>query len=80
MINIGEVIDIFFRGTNFKGIVISNLGTGQYEVIYESLDMANFGRYIKNKVYYSTDGWTLVNPSVEIVDRLIYKDFIERLK
>ena len=80
MLNIKDIIDISFRETNFKGIVISNLGNNEYEVIYESLNMPNFGRYIKNKVYYSTDGWTLVNSSVEIANREIYKDFIERLK
>ncbi len=80
MVNIKDIINISFRKINFKGIVISNLGNNQYEVIYESLDMPNFGKYIKNKVYYSIDGWTLVNPSVEIADREIYKDFIEKLK
>ena len=78
--NIGDIIDVTFRGDNFKGIVISNLGNNKYEIIYESLDMPNFGRYIKNDVYLSSDGWTLVNPSAKIADRKTYKDFIEKLK
>lgn len=80
MPTIGDIIDIVFRGDTFKGVVINMLANNEYEVIYESLDMPNFGRYIKNQVYLSTSGWTLVNPSAKIAGRKIYKDFIEKLK
>ncbi len=78
-LNIEDIIDIYFRGKRFKGIVVQQLPNSEYEVIYESFDMPDFGRYILNKIEYTIEGWTLINPSAKIATRDDYSVFIDKL-
>lgn len=80
LLNIEEIIDIYFRGQRFKGVVIQQLPDSKYEVIYESLDMPNVGKYIRNQIEYTTELWKVINPSTKIANSDTYAIFIQKLK